>query len=269
MIFDLLWDCGEAVRCLPSEHTSSRILRLLEQVFRFEGSFLARHPTALFQCLWNQGWWYDSPEAARHYNPPLEGWPPEGPPWERSGPKLCVLLEQWRSQKEERTPGFVWLRSLHPPAVPLGGAQLACLRGHEDAVKSVAFDPQGRRIVSGSDDKTMRVWDAATGAELLCLRGHKWSVMSVAFDFQGRRIVSGLGDKTVRIWDAATGAELHRLGGHAGWVVSVAFDPQGRRIVSGSGDGMVRVWDAATGAELDCLRGQEHKYGVKSFAFDP
>ena len=183
-------------------------------VLRFEGSFLARHPTALFQCLWNLGWWYDSPEAARHYDPPPEGWPPEGPPWERSGPKLCALLEQWRSQKEERTPGFVWVRSLHPPAVPLGGAQLACLRGHKGGVASVAFDPQGRRIVSGSGDGTVRVWDADTGAELHCLRGHVGRGRERGLRPPGPAHRQRVEDGTVRVWDAATGAELHCLRGH-------------------------------------------------------
>ena len=81
---------------------------------------------------------------------------------------------------------------------------------------SVAFDPQGRRIVSGSGDGTVRVWDADTGAELHCLRGHAGWVKSVAFDPQGRRIVSGSDDGTVRVWDAATGTELHCLRGHDG-----------------------------------------------------
>jgi WD40 repeat protein len=122
----------------------------------------------------------------------------------------------------------------------------------------VAFDREGRRILSESRDQTVRVWDAARsrllaallGRELACLRGHEWSVESVAFDREGRRIVSGSWDMTVRVWDAASGAELACLRGHDGRVESVAFDREGRRIVSGSYDHTVRVWDGATG---DCL----------------
>ena len=71
------------------------------------------------------------------------------------------------------------------------GLELACLRGHENEVRSVAFDGAGRRIVSGSWDKTVRVWDAASGLEFACLRGHENPVESVAIDGAGRRIVSG------------------------------------------------------------------------------
>jgi len=135
------------------------------------------------------------------------------------------------------------------------GAELACLRGHDHTVLSVAFDREGRRIVSGSMDHTVRLWDAASGAELACLRGHDHEVNSVAFDREGRRIVSGSWDKTVRVWDAASGAELACLRGHDSVVNSVAFDREGRRIVSRSWDGTVRLWDAATGDCLEVIQG--------------
>ena len=81
---------------------------------------------------------------------------------------------------------------------------------------AAAFSPDGARIVSGSDDQTVRVWDAASGAELLVLRGHEGPVYAAAFSPDGARIVSGSGDGTVRVWDAASGAEQLVLRGHEG-----------------------------------------------------
>ncbi len=77
------------------------------------------------------------------------------------------------------------------------------LRGHKDRVSSVAFFARrGRRIVSGSFDRTVRVWDANSGQELAVLCGHEGGVWSVLFSPDGGRIASRSNDSTVRIWDA-------------------------------------------------------------------
>jgi WD40 repeat protein len=94
-------------------------------------------------------------------------------------------------------------------------------------VTSVGFSLDGKQVVSGSYDKTVRLWDAATGAALQRLEGHSSSVTSVAFSPDGRQVVSGSHDETMRLWDAATGAALQRLEGHSSSVTSVAFLPDG------------------------------------------
>ena len=144
------------------------------------------------------------------------------------------------------------------------------LAGHTAGVESVAFSPDGARIASGSDDKTIQLWDAKTGAAIgQPLRGHTNWVRSVAFSPDGARIASGSDDKTIRLWDAKTGATIGKpLQGHTAPVYSVAFSPDGARIASGSGDKTIQLWDAKTGAAIgEPLQG--HTRWVGSVAFSP
>jgi WD40 repeat protein len=267
LVFELVGDFNAALTALPEAHPRRRLVELLGEAMRTEANLLARHPTCLFQCLWNLGWWYDCPAAPDHYEPEEAARGGQVAPWQWPGQKLSTLLELWREGRERETPGFLWLRSLRPPAVHLGTALRAVFRGHEGGVNSVAFAPDGRRLASGSDGETVRLWDTATGQELACLRGHVDRVWTVAFAADGRRLASGSADRTVRLWDVATGQELACLRGHVDDVRCVAFAPDGRRLASGSNDETVRLWDAATGLELACLRG--HTSLVVRVAFAP
>jgi WD40 repeat protein len=104
----------------------------------------------------------------------------------------------------------------------------------------------GSIIVSGSDDRTVHLWDADSGAPLgKPLKGHTGSVRSVAFSPDGKHIVSGSFDSTVRLWDAEHGAPLGEpLKGYTGLVTSVAFSTDGRHIVLGSQDSNMCSQDA-------------------------
>ena len=104
-------------------------------------------------------------------------------------------------------------KPFRPPLEPRvwdadSGALLATLTGHTGAVYSVGFSPDGARLVSGSDDGTLRLWDAASGAPLATLKEHEGWVFSVGFSPDGKRLVAGGDDGTLRLWDAASGAPL-------------------------------------------------------------
>jgi WD40 repeat protein len=138
---------------------------------------------------------------------------------------------------------------------------------HADSVLSVAFSPNGARVLSASVDTTIKLWDAATGALLRTFAGHSQMVTSVAITHDGGRLLSGSHDNMLKLWDTATGALLRTFEGHSHPVESVAFSPNGARVLSGSHDKTLRLWDAATGKQLRVLAG--HMAEVTSVAFSP
>jgi WD40 repeat protein/serine/threonine protein kinase len=152
------------------------------------------------------------------------------------------------------------------------------LTGHKSTVASVAFSADGQRLVTTSEDKTAKVWDAATGQLLLTLRGHTGWVFSATFTPDGQRIITGggpwgLGIKPgeTKVWDATTGEQLLDFKGHNYTVWSLAISPDGKRIVTaaaerGYGPGEVKVWNATNGEGLLTLPDTEN---VRAVAFSP
>ncbi|WP_437477905.1 AAA family ATPase [Sorangium sp. So ce1014] len=138
---------------------------------------------------------------------------------------------------------------------------------HRDKVTGCAISPDGKRIVSSSYDKTLRVWDIASGQLLSIIEGHGDWVMACAISPDGQRVVSASSDTTLKLWDLASGKLLSTLMGHGDWVNSCAISPDGERIVSASEDQTLKVWDLSTARLLFTLRG--HFGSVTGCAISP
>ena len=154
-----------------------------------------------------------------------------------------------------------WLRWINKSTLPEPCVMTRF--GHSGAVNACTFSPDGKDLLSASEDGTLKIWDVAAGSEIRTLSGHVDAVNSCSYSPGGRRILSGSDDATVRIWDATTGETLRVLDSHEGPVNSCAFSLDGRRIASASDDKTIRLWDAATGDLLCKKRGKMFRSAVR------
>jgi WD40 repeat protein len=139
--------------------------------------------------------------------------------------------------------------------------------GHSMSINGVAFSPDGMRVVTASEDKTVRVWNTLTSQPTTLPFGHQDAVLAAVFSPGGTRVVTASRDKTARIWDAWTGELVTPPLEHQGAVLAAAFSPGGTRVVTASRDKTARVWDAWTGKPVTPLL--EHEGAVLAAAFSP
>lgn len=148
------------------------------------------------------------------------------------------------------------------------------LSGHAKEVRCVTFSMFGvsgipfdhQLLVSGSTDKTARVWDMTNSKPLKVLTGHTDSIWSVALSQFAKICVTASNDKTARVWDIEAGSTLRILIGHSNWVYSTSISTDGKRCLTGSFDCTVRLWDTQTGETLRTLMG--HKKEIMSVSMD-
>jgi eukaryotic-like serine/threonine-protein kinase len=120
----------------------------------------------------------------------------------------------------------------------------------KDRIATLAWSPDGKRIASAHDDKTVQVWDAIGGNHLYIYYGHFDFVYAVAWSPDGKRIASAGEDRTAQVWDAVDGGHPYTYSGHTNSVRSVAWSPDSRHIASGSWDKTVQVWQPVPAERL-------------------
>ncbi|MFZ2955891.1 MAG: ankyrin repeat domain-containing protein [Candidatus Ozemobacteraceae bacterium] len=242
------------------------MLALIEEALGRELHAISRHPTTLFQCLWNLCWWYDSPEALFHNHKGTESEKTLQPVAEISA--MYKLFEIWRAEKERKTPGFFWVKSLRPLQFPLGSGLVSWISSAE-ASGGLAFSPCGTFFAWEDACGRIALVNSATGKLHCHFEGPRESIGGISFSPCGGRVLAWFSDKSIRIWEIASGNECLSLFGHQGEEISQAtFSYDGRRILSNCSGGRVVLWDAFSGEKLWQREFSGGNWGVVCFSND-
>ena len=138
--------------------------------------------------------------------------------------------------------------------------------GHTSSIHSVTITPDGKNIISGSWDKTIKIWDIKSSECIRTLYGHTGSVNSIVVTPDGKTIISGSNDETIRLWDIKSGECLNTFEGHTSYICSLTITPNREIIISGSSDLSIKLWDIKSG---ECLNTFKDYSCVHSLAITP
>ena len=142
------------------------------------------------------------------------------------------------------------------------GREVLRLSGHNDAVRCLALSADGKRLLTGSVDRTVRLWDLARACEIQRFGLHRAEVTGVALSADGRIALSCSRDGTLRMWETGNGKEVRAFGTPRGPVMALALTPDGLGVYSGHFDTTVRLWEVSTGRELRRFAGHKQMVGA-------
>uniref|UniRef100_A0A671K9V0 Dynein assembly factor with WD repeat domains 1 n=1 Tax=Sinocyclocheilus anshuiensis TaxID=1608454 RepID=A0A671K9V0_9TELE len=181
---------------------------------------------------------------------------------------ICKLQEKV-SQKDDRK--FYLFRALQAHILPL---------------TNVAFNKSGSSFITGSYDRTCKIWDTASGEELHTLEGHRnvvyaigscaldhscpesFRMVCLAFNPQSTLVATGSMDTMAKLWDVESGKEMSTLAGHFAEIISLSFNTTGDRLVTGSFDHTAILWDVSTGSKVHVLTGHRGEISCVQFNWD-
>jgi len=182
------------------------------------------------------------------------------------------MLEHVRKSKRG-----IWLRPLTACLRPAGSALIRTIEGHTNVVTAVtghtnvvtavAVTPDGRRLISASYDRTLKIWDLESGEHLKTLEGHSAWVTAVVVTPDNKRAISASDDQTSIIWDLESGEQLKILRDHTGSIKAVAVTPDGKCVITASYDRTLKIWDIESGEILQTLK--DHTDSVNVVAVTP
>ncbi|MDZ8067685.1 MAG: WD40 repeat domain-containing protein [Nostoc sp. DedQUE08] len=224
--YDLIKD-SEVLKNPEYNQNKIHVLKLIEGTLRLSAHILNKNQIELLPQLWGRLLSFELPEIKA----------------------FLMMVKQSQSQPQP------WFRPLIPSLDPPGRTLLRTLTGHSSSVDAITVTSNGKYIISGSNDKTLKVWDLEIGKEISSFTGHTDKINTIVVTPDDKLLISGSNDKTIKIWDLETGTELYTLIGHTDSVQAVALTPNGKQVISSSIDNTLKVWNLKTGQEIFSITG--------------
>ncbi|MDZ8139915.1 MAG: WD40 repeat domain-containing protein, partial [Nostoc sp. DedQUE04] len=235
--YDLIKD-SEVLKNPEYNQNKIHVLKLIEGTLRLSAHILNKNQIELLPQLWGRLLSFELPEIKA----------------------FLMMVKQSQSQPQP------WFRPLIPSLDPPGRTLLRTLTGHSSSVDAITVTSNGKYIISGSNDKTLKVWDLEIGKEISSFTGHTDKINTIVVTPDDKLLISGSSDKTIKVWNLETKQQIFIFEGHIEQITSIAVTPSGKRVISASEDKTIKVWSLTTGQELNTLIGHTKKINNVIFA---